>query len=75
MQERSTGMLCYSDWVSALSIIRPGYLFCKELLPQNHDLQLMLVNTIRKVRFSTTLVFLDLKLDSARTWRVDQCLA
>jgi AP-4 complex subunit epsilon-1 len=56
MQERSTGMLYYPDWVSELSIVRPGYLFCKELLPQNHDLQLMLVNTIRKVCFLTNFV-------------------
>jgi AP-4 complex subunit epsilon-1 len=26
-----------------------GYLFCNELLPKNHDMQLMLVNTLRKV--------------------------
>jgi hypothetical protein len=26
-----------------------GYLFCRELLPRDHALQLMLVNTIRKV--------------------------
>lgn len=28
----------------------PGYLFCAEVMPINHELQLMLVNTLRKVR-------------------------
>ena len=27
----------------------PGYIFCMELMPPNHQLQLMLVNTLRKV--------------------------
>lgn len=27
-----------------------GYLFCAEVMPRDHELQLMLVNTIRKVR-------------------------
>ncbi|ESK91045.1 ap-4 complex subunit epsilon-1 [Moniliophthora roreri MCA 2997] len=27
---------------------RIGYLFCSEVMPRNHDLQLMLVNTVRK---------------------------
>jgi AP-4 complex subunit epsilon-1 len=29
-----------------------GYLFCVEIMPRNHELQLMLVNTLRKVRLA-----------------------
>ena len=27
-----------------------GYLYCAEMMPKSHELQLMLVNTVRKVR-------------------------
>jgi AP-4 complex subunit epsilon-1 len=32
-----------------LSQLHTGYTFCMELMPPNHELQLMLVNTLRKV--------------------------
>lgn len=35
--------------VENLLICYPGYLFCSELMPADHELQLMLVNTIQKV--------------------------
>ncbi|KAG5646809.1 hypothetical protein DXG03_002186 [Asterophora parasitica] len=31
---------------------RIGYLFCAEVMPAEHELQLMLVNTIRKVNLT-----------------------
>lgn len=34
----------------------PGYLFCNELMPPDHELRLMLVNTLRKVRDFGTVV-------------------
>lgn len=30
-------------------IVPSGYLFCAEVMPPEHELQLMLVNSIRKV--------------------------
>lgn len=32
-----------------------GYLFCAEMIPLNHEMWLMLVNTLRKVSFLTRL--------------------
>lgn len=37
---------------------RIGYLFCTEVLPTDHELNLMLVNTLRKVQYTFTLVSL-----------------
>jgi hypothetical protein len=34
-----------------------GYLFCAEIMPRNHELQLMLINTLRKVHFVLSYVF------------------
>lgn len=34
-----------------------GYFFCAELMPADHELQLMLVNTLRKARLSISIPF------------------
>lgn len=45
-----------------------GYLFCSELMPADHELQLMLVNTLRKVHQSDALyaTFIDRLTHSIR---------
>ncbi|CCM00480.1 uncharacterized protein FIBRA_02514 [Fibroporia radiculosa] len=43
---------------------RIGYLFCSELMPPNHELQLMLVNTLRKDLESAAVPRICLALDS-----------
>lgn len=50
IDERKTGV---SSWhlLKLLLLQRSlGYLFCSEIMPPRHDLKLMLVNTLRKVR-------------------------
>jgi hypothetical protein len=48
IQERATGL---SLWCTGRIriLIQTGYMFCQELLPRDHEMHLMLVNTIRKV--------------------------
>ncbi|KAH7926514.1 ARM repeat-containing protein [Leucogyrophana mollusca] len=43
---------------------RIGYLFCSEMMPPNHELQLMLVNTLRKDLESTHIPRVCLALDA-----------
>ncbi|KAK0494902.1 armadillo-type protein [Armillaria luteobubalina] len=43
---------------------RIGYLFCSEVMPPNHELQLMLVNTLRKDLEDTSLTRICLALDN-----------
>ncbi|KAH7909974.1 armadillo-type protein [Hygrophoropsis aurantiaca] len=43
---------------------RIGYLFCSEIMPPNHELQLMLVNTLRKDLESTHIPRICLALDA-----------
>ncbi|KAK0195897.1 armadillo-type protein, partial [Armillaria mellea] len=43
---------------------RIGYLFCSEVMPPNHELQLMLVNTLRKDLEDSSLTRICLALDS-----------
>ncbi|KAK0459159.1 armadillo-type protein [Desarmillaria tabescens] len=43
---------------------RIGYLFCSEIMPPNHELQLMLVNTLRKDLEDSSLMRICLALDN-----------
>ncbi|KAK0212386.1 armadillo-type protein [Desarmillaria ectypa] len=43
---------------------RIGYLFCSEIMPPNHELQLMLVNTLRKDLEGSSLTRICLALDN-----------
>ncbi|KAK0241249.1 armadillo-type protein [Armillaria nabsnona] len=46
---------------------RIGYLFCSEVMPPNHELQLMLVNTLRKDLEDSSLTRICLALDNLIT--------
>ncbi|KAJ4493938.1 armadillo-type protein [Lentinula edodes] len=48
---------------SSISEKRMGYLFCAEVMPTGHELQLMLVNTLRKDLASQNLVNISLALN------------
>ena len=51
IDERKTGEAYRQFLVERLLLTLPlGYLFCSEIMPPHHDLKLMLVNTLRKVR-------------------------
>ncbi|KAF8160934.1 armadillo-type protein [Crassisporium funariophilum] len=38
----------FPDWLCTANTLTAGYLFCSERMPLDHDLRLMLVNTLRK---------------------------
>jgi AP-4 complex subunit epsilon-1 len=48
--------------------VHEGYSFCGQLMPVDHELQLMLVNTLRKARSITTRPLLVLNYP-CRTWK------
>lgn len=70
---------CYKNWGQAfrfvLSILfsdkdlplSPGYLFCSEVMPLDHEFRLMLINTLRKVSLSTDALCQPDSI-SIRTW-------
>lgn len=49
VQDKRTGARAVYNVTRLLPISRTGYLFCAEIMPPEHELQLMLVNSIRKV--------------------------
>ncbi|EJD04404.1 uncharacterized protein FOMMEDRAFT_146346 [Fomitiporia mediterranea MF3/22] len=49
---------------SRVSEKRMGYMFCWEVMPREHELQLMLVNTIRKDLTSPSVAKINLALES-----------
>ncbi|KAL5535126.1 hypothetical protein ACEPAF_3220 [Sanghuangporus sanghuang] len=49
---------------SKISEKRIGYLFCWEVMPRDHELQLMLVNTVRKDLMSSSVARINLALES-----------
>ncbi|KAL5495678.1 hypothetical protein ACEPAI_1141 [Sanghuangporus weigelae] len=49
---------------SKISEKRIGYLFCWEVMPRDHELQLMLVNTVRKDLMSSFVARINLALES-----------
>ena len=50
IDERKTGVPYWRLLRPSLLQLSLGYLFCSEIMPPRHDLKLMLVNTLRKVR-------------------------
>ena len=48
VQDKRTGMFVAIGCEASLQF-HTGYLFCAEVMPPEHELQLMLVNSIRKV--------------------------
>ncbi len=52
IQDKRTGMYVALACEVTLQF-HAGYLFCAEVMPPEHELQLMLVNSIRKVRLNS----------------------
>lgn len=50
LRDKQLGMvlIILGSWI-CLNNKQIGFVFCTEVMPPNHELQLMLVNTIRKV--------------------------
>ena len=49
VQDKRIGLFKHSSLVFIRLHSSAGYLYCTEIMPRNHELQLMLVNTLRKV--------------------------
>ena len=52
--EKRTGSICLNIDLSFMSHCDfcEGYMFCAEIMPREHEMQLMMVNTIHKVNLS-----------------------
>ena len=68
-KEQAWGIFEYSCLDSALA----GYLFCAEMMEPNHEMRLMLVNTLRKVSPAQDVFFI--ANIYCRTWNIAQFLA
>jgi len=56
IEDKRAGMRDLQSWLLRDSAIS-GYLFCAEMMEPNHEMRVMLVNTLRKVNLEIKNVF------------------